>query len=59
MSYEKSAVTKVFTWIICGELIIANMLTNKNNIITFPVKDSNGDIRYKGEMFTMKEMVIN
>ena len=32
---------------------------NKNHIITFPVKDSNGDIRYKGEMFTMKEMVIN
>lgn len=58
MSYEKGSISKVFTWIVCGNLIINNMLINKEGVIKYPVKSNDGDIMYKGYKFKIEEKVI-
>lgn len=58
MSYEKKSITRVFTWIVCGEVIIENMLANKDGLIQYPVKCNDGDIVYKGCKFKMAEGLV-
>lgn len=50
--YTKSS-TKRFAWSMCGSDIIHNLLTKNNNTISFPAIDSNGDIHYCGERFSV------
>lgn len=50
--YTKSS-TKRFAWSMCGSDIIHNLLRKNNNTISFPVIDSNGDIHYCGERFSI------
>ena len=49
---------KQFVWDVCGETIINNMLARNNNKISFPVSDSNGDIKYRGERFRMESIIL-
>lgn len=55
--YTKSS-TKRFAWNMCGEEIIHNLLRNNNNIISFPVIDTDGDIYYCGDRFSVVEKEI-
>ena len=58
--YTKSS-TKKFVWKMCSEDIIDNLLVNNDYVISFPVKDSSGDICYAGERFRMisKRIEVN
>lgn len=49
--------TKQFAWDICGETIIDNLLEKHDDVITYPVKDENGDINFGGYKFKMCEKV--
>ena len=59
LSYEKEVVSKTFTWLMAGETIINNLLKKNNNTIIYPIKDTNGDITFGGELFSEKKLVIN
>lgn len=50
--------SKKFSWDICGDVFIKNLLKLNNYEITFPKKDKNGDIYFKGERFSMKTTKI-
>lgn len=50
--------TKQFAWSMCGSEIIHNLLIHNNNTITFPVKNSQGDIEYCGEKFAVESIQI-
>lgn len=52
LCYKKSS-SKRFAWSMCGTEIIHNLLSHNNNIISFPVKHTDGDIQYCGENFTL------
>jgi len=45
---EKS---KSFVWDMCGEQIIQNLLKKNDYMINVPVRDDNGDIRFKGRTY--------
>lgn len=59
LSYEKDVVSKTFAWTMFGDIIINNLLIKNNNIITYPIKDENGNIYFSGDKFSEKELVIN
>jgi hypothetical protein len=44
---------KSFAWDIAGEQIFNNVLKKNNYIIQYPVKDSNGDIEFCGNKFSL------
>jgi hypothetical protein len=54
----KNNLSKQFAWDICGDRIIQNLL-EKNNKITYPVEDSNGNILFGGRLFSMVEKEVN
>ena len=53
LCYRKST-TKRFVWALCGDEIIANLLNNNNNTISYPVEDENGDVYYNGKWFSVR-----
>ncbi len=53
--YSKSA-TKRFAWKMCGDEIIHNLLVRNGGRVCFPAADPEGDITYRGERFSMKEI---
>lgn len=53
-----SSKNKTFAWDIAGEQLFQNVLKKNNNIISFPVKDENGDFEFAGERFSIKTKVI-
>lgn len=55
--YTRSA-TKRFAWEICGEQIIQNLLSKNEYRVSFPAIDAEGDITYKGQRFSIKEITI-
>lgn len=57
LCYTKGS-TKRFAWSMCGQTIIKNLLNNNNNIISFPVIDSEGSIDYCGDKFSIKSKEI-
>ena len=59
LSYEKGMISKTFTWLMAGETIINNLLKKNNNTIIYPIKDTNGNITFGGELFSEKKLVIN
>lgn len=44
---------KTFAWSIVGEQLFINVLKNSDNIITYPIKDENGDIEFCGKKFSL------
>ena len=50
--------SKQFAWDICGDIFIKNILNKNNNKISFPSKDKDGDISYKGDTFSVKTIVV-
>lgn len=46
--------TKRFAWSMCGAEIIHNLLKRNNNNISYPVLDSNGNIVFGGNRFTIE-----
>lgn len=44
---------KSFAWDIAGEQIFNNVLKKNGNIISYPIKDSNGDIEFCGQKFSL------
>ena len=44
---------KTFAWDVAGEQIFKNVLKNNGYIITYPVKDDNGDIEFGGKRFSL------
>ena len=44
---------KTFAWDVSGEQIFKNILSKKNYIIQYPVKDDNGDIEFCGNRFSL------
>ena len=58
LSYSKNKITKAFAWIVGGDEILRCMLSKADNKITFPKRDSNGDIEFAGEKFKMVEVEI-
>lgn len=55
----KTEKSKQFAWDICGDVILDNLLKNKNGVIHFPqLVDGDGEFEYCGENFVMCEEVI-
>lgn len=44
---------KTFAWDVAGEQFFKNVLNNNNNIITYPIKDEDGDIEFCGKKFSL------
>ena len=57
MCYTKNS-TKKFAWSICSSDIIHTLLKRNNYTISIPVLDSNGDIEYCGERFSIISTMI-
>lgn len=51
--------SKQFAWMICGDVIIKNLLKKKDNIINTPVRDNDGDLLFRGEKFSIQQIKIN
>ena len=49
---------KTFAWDVAGEQIFNNVVKNNNYIITYPVKDENGDIEFCGNKFSLHTQQI-
>ena len=49
---------KSFAWDIAGKQIFNNVLKNNNHMISYPVKDSNGDIEFCGNRFALHTQQI-
>ena len=50
--------SKQFAWDMCGETIVKNLLKNNSGNISFPCQDEDGDILFKGEKYSMKNIII-
>ena len=50
--YQKNS-TKRFAWEMCGDEIIQNLLAKNGWIISYPVLDTDGNIRFGGNSFTV------
>ena len=50
--------SKQFAWDICGETMVKNLLSNNSNTFSFPTPDENGDILFKGESYSMVNVVV-
>lgn len=50
--YQKNS-TKRFAWEMCGDEIIQNLLAKNGWIISYPALDTDGDIRFGGNSFTV------
>lgn len=55
--YTKTC-TKKFAWSMCGENIVSNLLEKNEWNISYPTKDSDGDIYYNGERYRMNTMKL-
>lgn len=53
-----SSKNKTFAWDVAGEQIFKNVLKNNGNVITYPVKNENGDIEFCGEKFSLHTQQI-
>jgi len=58
LCYTKGT-SKQFAWDVIADGILANLSEKRNNVITFPQADPNGDIVYRGERFSMTSMEVD
>lgn len=57
MCYGKAG-SKKFAWDMCGEQFVKNLLEKNGHVIHVPVADTNGNIAYHGERFSVVESKI-
>lgn len=57
LCYSRSS-TKRFVWNMCSDEIIINLLHKNNNLISFPVLDPEGEIKYGGNSFALRTINI-
>jgi hypothetical protein len=50
--------SKQFAWDVCGDIIVRNLLKNNNGTIQIPVASIDGAFVFKGDGFTMQEIVV-
>lgn len=50
--------SKSFAWMICGDVIIENLLSKNNNQISYLVADDNGKVEYQGQNFTKRTVLL-
>lgn len=55
--YTKNS-TKRFAWSMCGDEIIHNLLTSNNNKISYPVLDTDGNVEFNGNTFSVETTTI-
>lgn len=55
--YQKTS-TKRFVWDMCGEEIVGNLLKKNDNLIHYPVLNSDGDIEFGGHRFSFLQKEI-
>ena len=53
LCYAYSKNSKQFAWDVCGDMFIQNLLKRNNYKISYPTFDPNGDIEFKGMLFSM------
>lgn len=53
-----SSKNKTFAWDVAGEQIYNNVLKNNGYLITYPIKDKNGDIEFCGKKFILHTQQI-
>lgn len=58
LCYKKSNKSKQFAWELCGEKMVENLLMHHNYKISYPIKDENGDIEFRGQKFKMEELIL-
>lgn len=58
LSYKKTVISKTLTWIVCGDIILDNMLARTNNKIQYPIKSDYYDFEYNGIGYNMKELEL-
>ena len=58
LSYKKTVISKTLTWIVCGDIILENMLARTNNKIQYPIKADDSDFEYNGMGYKMKELEL-
>lgn len=51
--------SKYVVWDLCGEQILRNLLEKNHNKYTFPSRNSDGDILFDGEKFSLKEVYVD
>lgn len=51
--------SKQFAWDVCGNVMIKNLLRKSDGKVSFPKKDSNGDIKFGGLKFSMSNIYID
>lgn len=59
LSYEKKKLSKNIAWVVGGKLIVNNLLKNNQQRISYPIKDTFGDIKFGGETFSMVDKIID
>lgn len=55
--YKKSS-TKRFAWEMCGDEIIQNLLARNSGVLTYPTLDTDGEVSFGGNRFTVKQITI-
>ena len=58
LCYKKSNKSKQFAWELCGEKMVENLLKHHDYKISYPTKDENGDIEFRGQRFKMEELIL-
>ena len=58
LCYKKSNKSKQFAWELCGEKMVENPLKHHDYKISYPTKDENGDIEFRGQRFKMEELIL-
>jgi hypothetical protein len=51
-------ISKNLVWYICGDTIIQNLLSRNNNLISYPMRDTYGDLQCCGSSFSMKTIEV-
>lgn len=57
LCYQQSS-TKYIVWSLFADVICSNMLKRNGYVMTAPMRDANGDIRYGGERFSLRAVEI-
>jgi len=55
--YRKTS-SRSFVWLMCGRIIIQNLLERNGSRIEYPHKDCDGDIFYGGERYSINSKII-
>lgn len=50
--------SKQFAWDLCGDTIINNLLINNDYKLKYPTLDEDGDVKFNGLRFAMKEIQV-